>query len=140
MIRTNHTVLAALAALVLSACTQGASEVRSTGQSAAVTRGQAIFAKECARCHSPAALGGAGPLAGPDLTGLAAANGGAFPREYVRSFVMGVSEIQQRGPIMPKFAKVGLRHVYPDGGADGEVLGGNFADLIDYLEAIQQER
>ena len=38
---------------------------------------------------------------------------------------------------MPEFARTGLRHVYPDGGADGEVLEADFEDLLDYLEAIQ---
>ena len=39
---------------------------------------------------------------------------------------------------MPDFARVGLRHVYPEGGADGEVLEADFEGLLDYLEAIQE--
>ncbi len=39
------------------------------------------------------------------------------------------------GP-MPDFARVGLSHVYPKGGANSEVLEADFEGLLDYLEAM----
>jgi hypothetical protein len=74
----------------------------------------------------------------PNLSELALRNDGVFPREFVSRFVMGTLEKDDPDAAMPEFATVGLRHVYPDGGADGEVLEGDFADLLDYLETIQK--
>lgn len=125
-------------AIVLSACAQGSYDQRK-----AVQRGKAIYEKECAQCHGGAGEG-AGPaslgigVAPPDLTQLSIRNDGTFPREFVRRFVMGLVEKEDPDAAMPEFSKVGLRHVYPDGGADGEVLEADFADLLDYLEAIQK--
>jgi mono/diheme cytochrome c family protein len=109
----------------------------------AAKRGQAIFAKECSQCHGTTGEGaGAASLglgmAPPSLVTLAQRNDGAFPYDYVRRFVMGVSVKAERNEVMPEFATVGLQHVYPDGGADGEVLEGDFEDLLTYLETIQR--
>ncbi|UWR26001.1 cytochrome c [Sulfitobacter sp. S223] len=127
-----------LCAILLTACTQTSIDTRH-----AIKRGQVIYAKECSQCHGVNGEG-AGPeslgigVAPPDLTGLSARNDGAFPREFVRRFVMGLLEKDDPDAAMPEFAQVGLRHVYPDGGADGEVLEADFTDLLDYLEAIQK--
>jgi len=74
----------------------------------------------------------------PDLTGIKQRNGGYFPREFVSRFIMGRLEKEDPFSAMPDFSTVGLRHVYPNGGADGEVLETDFANLLDYLEAIQE--
>lgn len=116
-----------VSATALSACAAGG-----TDNAQSVTRGQAVFAKECAQCHGTEAAGTA-----PDLTGLRAQNDGFFPREFVRRFVLGQLARTDPDSPMPEFARTGLRHVYPDGGADGEVLEADFEDLLDYLEAIQ---
>ena len=131
-------LILSLCAASLSACTGTYSQTPAT-----VARGQVIYAKECAQCHG-ARGEGIGPAAGglgiapPDLSDLAARNDGYFPREFVRRFVMGLLEKDDPDAAMPEFAKVGLRHVYPEGGADGEVLEADFEDLLDYLESIQQ--
>lgn len=131
-------IAAALCASLLSACTQGA-----TGAGDAARKGQVIYAKECAACHGSAgqgagdaSLGLGGPA--PDLTGLNARNDGYFPREFVRRFVLGLLETDDPAAAMPDFATVGLQHVYPNGGADGEVLEADIENLLDYLETIQQ--
>ncbi|MFK7837421.1 MAG: cytochrome c [Sulfitobacter sp.] len=105
-------------------------------------RGQVIYTKECAQCHGtasegggPASLGLGGPA--PDLVTLRQRNDGYFPREFVRRFVMGSLAKVDPDAAMPEFAKQGLRHVYPDGGADGEVLEAEFEALLDYLASIQ---
>lgn len=130
--------IASLSCALLSACTEGSIAERDN-----VREGQRVYAKECAACHG-ARGEGAGPaslgldVVPPDLTGLKQRNDGYFPREFVRRFVMGRLEKDDPTSPMPDFSSVGLRHVYPDGGADGEVLETDFANLLDYLEAIQE--
>lgn len=130
-------IASVLCGAVLAACT-----MMPFGQSAGVKRGQLIYAKECSQCHGPAGEGGVVSLGlavtPPNLTALAQRNDGEFPREFIRRFVMGLLEKDDPSGAMPGFAKVGLRHVYPNGGADGEVLEGDFEDMLDYLEAIQE--
>lgn len=131
-------IIIGLFGVLLSACAQA-----SLGTSAAIKRGEFVYAKECSQCHGSKGEGGNNDIRGPgttplDLTKLAAFNGGAFPRDFVRRYVMGVVDKDDIDTPMPDFAVIGLRHVYPDGGADGEVLGADFEDLLDYLEAIQK--
>lgn len=107
-----------------------------------VARGKVIYDKECAACHGSAGEGGGTESLGlglppPDLAGLTGRNDGYFPREFVRRFVLGLLE-KEPGAAMPDFAEVGLAHVYPDGGADGEVLEADFEGLLNYLETIQE--
>ncbi|MFL4471136.1 cytochrome c [Tateyamaria armeniaca] len=131
--------------LSLSICAGGltACNEASDDKSRSVDRGQFVYAKECAACHGAVGEGAGSAslglgVAAPDLTGLRQRNDGQFPREFVRRFVMGVLEKDDPDAAMPDFARVGLRHVYPEGGADGEVLETDFEALLDYLEAIQR--
>jgi hypothetical protein len=39
---------------------------------------------------------------------------------------------------MPDFARIGLRHVYPDGGTEDEFLGRDLESMLDSLEDIQR--
>lgn len=138
MIITRPLTLSCLALALLAACSTATIEQRKS-----VQQGQMIYAKECSQCHGTSGNGaGAASLglgvAPPDLTGLTTRNDGAFPHEFVRRFVLGLIEKNDPDAAMPEFAKVGLPHVYPDGGADGEVLEAEFADLLVYLEAIQK--
>lgn len=70
--------------------------------------GQAHFADHCAACHGAAARGD-GPMAQiltvapPDLTGLAAANGGAFPLDRVIRRIDGTLDVAAHGGPMPVF-------------------------------------
>ena len=121
----------------LTACTPA-----STHDYSGAKRGQVIYTKECAQCHGAQGMGAGAASLGlgappPDLAGLSARNDGVVPREFVRRFVMGTLEKEDPDAAMPEFATVGLRHVYPDGGADGEVLEADFEDLLTYLETIQ---
>lgn len=133
--QTNIAILTAgSCALLLAACT--------VAPDAPTTRGKFIYAQECSQCHGlngegagPASLGLG--VAAPDLIGLAARNGGAFPLSYVRRYVTGRLGNDDPTAPMPNFATDGLQHVYPNGGADGEVLEADFDDLMAYLAAIQ---
>jgi mono/diheme cytochrome c family protein len=74
-------------------------------------RGAELFAGHCAACHGAAAEGD-GPMtavlavAPPDLTGLAAAEGGTFPMERVVRSVDGRSMILAHGGAMPLFGRI----------------------------------
>lgn len=137
MPRLSHVTLTLCMALLVG-CSQ-----TTFGSSAAIKRGQGIFMKECSQCHGATGAGageaslGLG-VAPPDLTVLSQRNGGTFPREYVRGFVLGLNNPDNPEAAMPEFATTGLRHVYPDGGADGEVLEAAFEDMLDYLESVQK--
>jgi mono/diheme cytochrome c family protein len=139
-------VFAVFSATLLGGCTQNATGGHNGLIYNPLNRGQVIYAKECAHCHGTSDTSasqtrtddaGSGSAV-PDLTGLSRRNGGTFPRDFVRRFVLGLTDANTTGAMMPAFAKVGLRHVYPEGGADGEVLEADFADLLDYLEAFQK--
>lgn len=131
------TALVGVSCALLSACSDGPVEGADT-----VREGQRVYAKECAACHGVRGEG-AGPaslhldVVPPDLAGLKQRNDGYFPREFVSRFVMGRLEKDDPSSPMSDFSAVKLRHVYPNGGADGEVLETDFANLLDYLEAIQ---
>lgn len=131
-------IVAGICGVLLSACTEELND-----RDSAEKRGQAIYNKECSQCHglsgegSDTASSGLG-AAQPDLTVLKEQNDGYFPRVSVRQFVMGAPENDSRTSVMPEFASIGLRHVYPNGGADGEVIETDFEDLLDYLESIQK--
>lgn len=129
--------------LLTGATCLAACQIASPAAGDAEKRGMTIYAKECAQCHGPAGAGAGSASLGlgvpaPDLAGLRQRNDGVFPREFVRRFVMGLVEREDPDAAMPDFASVGLQHVYPEGGADGEVLESDFEDLLDYLASIQR--
>ena len=123
--RFRFIALVGLSGALLSACSDGPAE-----DADRVREGQRVYVKECAASLRL-------DVVPPDLAGLKQRNDGYFPREFVSRFVMGQLEKDDPGSPMPDFSAVGLRHVYPNGGADGEVLETDFANLLDYLEAIQ---
>jgi len=136
-------MIVGIGAALLTACTQATTDTDDDFSNDAVSRGQVVYEKECAQCHGAAGEGGGPASLGlgvvpPDLVGLSAGNGGDFPRAFVRQYVLGLTEENDLAGPMPDFARVGLRHVYPEGGADGEVLETDFEGLLDYLEAIQE--
>ena len=131
-------VLLGLSGVLVSACAELPTRDQET-----LKRGAFVYSKECAQCHGADARGGGPESLGigvvpPDLTILSLANGCEFPREFVRRFVIGLLEKDTLDPTMPEFATAGLAHVYPDGGADGEILEADFANLLDYLSSIQR--
>ena len=113
------TAFVGLSCALLAACSDGPSE-----DADRVREGQRVYAKECAACHG-ARGEGAGPMSlqldvvPPNLAGLKQRNDGYFPREFVSRFVMGQLAKDDPASPMPDFSAVGLRHVYPNGGADG---------------------
>lgn len=131
-------IFIAIAGSALSACSMSG-----LGAGDSVTRGRAVYEKECASCHGSDGQGAGAESLGlgvlpPDLTQLSVRNDGGFPHEFVRRFIMGQLDSDVVDKTMPDFSKIGLRHVYPSGGADGEILEGAFSDLLSYLEHLQE--
>jgi mono/diheme cytochrome c family protein len=90
-----------------------------TWQQAALTDGEDLFMELCASCHGKGGMGD-GPAAPalkntvPDLTALAAHNGGTFPREAVEKSITGKSRVVSHGTIdMPIWGQA-FEDVRPD--------------------------
>jgi len=84
----------------------GSAKTAQAQNAQAADKGRELFQYWCASCHGLAGLGN-GPLAPtlkrtvPDLTGIAARNGGVFPTIRVRRIIDG-REVQSHGdPDMP---------------------------------------
>jgi len=65
--------------------------------------GAALFAQNCAGCHGADAMGAGGA---PDLTGMAARNGGVFPRAQVLSTIDGFHRTPALGSEMPQWGLI----------------------------------
>lgn len=109
--------------------------------------GQGIFWTYCWQCHGSEARGD-GPMAEmlaietPDLTRLAARNGGTFPTGDVAMKIDGRAALLAHGGDMPIFGPVlqGDRSVamrLPDG--QPMLASRPLADLVVYLETLQTE-
>ena len=89
-----------------------ASNVPKSWQANAVADGADLYMEHCATCHGKGGKGD-GPSAGemkkvvPDLTRLAARNGGVFPREEVEDSIAGASPVLSHGTAeMPIWGQV----------------------------------
>ena len=116
-------------------------------QDADPSDGQELFRLHCAQCHGADATGG-GPMAEmlavatPDLTVLAANNGGGFPTAEVARQIDGRDRMLAHGGDMPIFGpyleadqNIPLR--LPSG--QTMLTGLPLANIIVYLESIQSE-
>lgn len=120
------TALPAMAALVV-AC--------SRNEMPEPPEGQALFVENCASCHGADARGGSGP----DLTGLAAANGGTMPRARVLSQIDGYGRGSLPVEAMPEFGELLEGDTVPLE-VDGQLTPTPraLAALLSYLESVQQ--
>lgn len=108
-------------------------------------RGAALFLDNCAVCHGIEARGD-GPMqmvlsvAPPDLTGLAAGNGGVFPLERVLLRIEGTDPLLAHGGPMPLYG--GLMGgpsvaLAPPGGPDF-VVSEAIGDIVAWLRSVQE--
>ena len=108
---TRHTMAALLLALPgLGACQQ---------QMPDAGGGAMFYRATCATCHEP----GSTPQA-PDLTQLAAMNGGRFPMAEVTGIIDGRSQLRAHGSPMPVWGAI--------------LTPPEIRDLAAYLASIQQ--
>jgi mono/diheme cytochrome c family protein len=105
---------------------------------------RAAFMADCSGCHGPtgegsALLGLALDPPAPDLTGLAARNGGVFPRDYVMSTIDGFARGAHFSPAMPEFGAGDMGETViienPDG--TGTPVPTRLLALADYVESLQ---
>ncbi len=106
--------------------------------------GEGVFRSFCAACHGLDAQGD-GPMSGmltiepPDLTALAASNGGVFPVFMVVRRIDGRDPMMAHGGEMPLF---GALFDYPDGSLKSEsgqpiIVAQPIADVAAWLESVQ---
>ena len=126
--RSLRLATAALALVSLAACNPFA------GPAA----GARLYDQSCAGCHGPGATGGPG---GPDLTGLAAARAGGFPRAEVLNrldgYGRGLTRHEATMPDLSYLMTGRLMHVDMGRGAS-RMMPERVVALAAYLESIQR--
>jgi len=106
--------------------------------------GALAFAQDCAACHGADGRG-AGPATPdigrtpPDLTTLAARNGGEFPQLYVLAIIDGLERDQHFSDVMPEFGAgdMGGTIVVELEEGIGTPVPSRLLALVAYLETIQ---
>lgn len=127
--------------IVLAFCAAGSA----MAQEVSVEEGGDLYRTYCWQCHGVNATGD-GPMAEmlaivtPDLTQLAARNGGVFPMAQAAAQIDGRSPLLAHGGEMPVFGALFARNQHialalPDG--QPMMVGLPLANLLAYLETIQ---
>ncbi|GGH51950.1 c-type cytochrome [Frigidibacter albus] len=125
-------VASATAALLAAACAVVPPET-----------GERAFAEHCVSCHGITARGDGPAAAGlpvPDLTGIAARNGGVFPRAAVMTTIDGYSRGLHGEPgAMPQFGDLlrGRTVLYDSGDGIATPTPETLVALAEYLQRIQ---
>ncbi|MDO6589175.1 cytochrome c [Loktanella sp. D2R18] len=121
-----------VAALTLAACVEKPES------------GAQLYEAECAGCHGADARGD-GPYARgletapPDLTTIAARNGGVFPRDQVMSTIDGLQRDAHFSAAMPEFGAGDLGEtVIVENNGLGTPVPTKLLLLTDYIELLQQ--
>lgn len=130
-------IKAGCAALLLAACTVAETEMPTAHE------GAVLFADNCTACHGYRGEGGilVGDQTAPDLTRIAARNGGELPRAQVLSQIDGYGRGKVPAEVMPEFGALLQGDLVPV-----EVNGvltptpRPLAALLAYLESIQVSR
>jgi len=106
--------------------------------------GQELYRQLCASCHGTSGTGD-GPLADqlkakvPDLTRLAARDGGTFPRTGVRAVITGDRAIPSHGPLaMPVWGRRLAPYDSPAAAAAAFDQARDVTAIVDYLASIQR--
>ncbi|MDU8912819.1 cytochrome c [Aestuariicoccus sp. MJ-SS9] len=106
--------------------------------------GARFFAENCALCHGRAGQGDGTlaedlPVAVPDLTTLAARNGGDFPEAAVMAQIHGYPG-RHHSSVMPEFGPRMAGRVAEWTAPSGKVIATPVAllELVDYLKTIQR--
>lgn len=108
------------------------------------TVGEDDFKHYCASCHGVSGSGD-GPVSGSlknspaDLTGLAAANGGKFPKKHVTDVVQGNKDYDKKfrthGPSdMPVWGNI----ILDDSDGRLSIANARIKNIVSYIESIQK--
>ncbi|MHA6344925.1 c-type cytochrome [Roseivivax sp. CAU 1761] len=132
----------AIASILVFAASAALAETPETPPS--VETGGRLYAELCSGCHGRDARGD-GPFAEllvarpPDLTGLAARNGGAFPQFEVVRKIDGRALVRAHGLIMPAFGPaLDTEPAFGRTWTGQSILTSRaIADLAAYLKSIQ---
>ncbi|MEQ6250877.1 cytochrome c [Sulfitobacter sp. HNIBRBA3233] len=128
----------AIAAIGLGMAVLGAC---STEPPTSYASGRQIYENNCLQCHGDDARGGGPASLGlgvvpPSLRGLSETYGGDFPRLYVAWMIRGQDGLADPEAPMPDFSNQGFDRKKPLAGHMSPAPA-QLADLLDYLEAIQ---
>lgn len=106
--------------------------------------GRTAYLADCAGCHGADARGGGADaralsVVAPDLTQIAARNGGTFPRDRVMSTIDGLNRSSHFSTAMPEFGAgdMGETIIVEEDGL-GMPVPARLLALTDYLESIQR--
>ncbi len=135
MFRARAAAVAIIAAITAAAVPAAAQDL---------ALGEATFLAACAGCHGEDADGN-GPMtevltvAVPDLTAVAARNGGAFPWLRVVHVVDGRSGLRAHGGPMPVFGTIFEGDTAVADAPDGTpvIMSARVLAVVAYLESIQ---
>mgnify|MGYP000253531582 FL=1 len=126
-----------IAPLVLAGCVEQELDVSAEA-------GGILFQENCAACHGSDARG-AGDFGvelfqiPPDLTVLAADNGGVFPRDYVLGVIDGYHRDPAFSAAMPEFGAGGLGPtVLVDDGEEVTPIPARLLAIGAWLESVQE--
>lgn len=106
--------------------------------------GRMAFVEDCAGCHGMDAKGGGSfgrdlITQPPDLTILAANNGGTFPRDYVMTTIDGLARRPHFSAAMPEFGAGDMGDtVIVERDGLGTPVPERLLALTDYLETLQE--
>jgi len=113
-------------------------------ENAKAAAGEDDFKQYCASCHGVTGVGD-GPVSGSlknapaNLAGLAAANGGTFPKKHVTDVVQGNKDYNQKfrthGPSdMPVWGSV----IYDDSDDRVSIANARINNIVSYIESLQK--
>ena len=107
--------------------------------------GQMAFMESCAGCHGSDARGAGDvgqtlDIVPPDLTTVAARNGGVFPRDAVMSTIDGLTRRPHFSADMPEFGAgdMGDTIIVENADGTGTPVPERLLALADYLESLQR--
>ena len=106
--------------------------------------GRTAYQADCAGCHGADARGNGPAAAGlavapPDLTQIAARNGGTFPRDRVMSTIDGLNRGAHFSAAMPEFGAGDMGEtIMTEEDGLGMPVPARLLALTDYLESIQR--
>lgn len=106
--------------------------------------GRTAYLENCASCHGADATGGGLAARGlsvmpPDLTMIAANNGGVFPRDSVMSIIDGLNREPHFSAAMPEFGAGDMGEtVIVENDGLGTPVPLQLLELTDYLESLQR--